>query len=155
MNLCDFSSEGLNSRAMTEQKNKPRHVSVTRLSLHNGDTADRLSPASPLHTTFHTIKPVIYIAMVIYFVLRERMKLFCQVLVLFLSSFINDPVLRPCIKKSCSSMSFINFIMNLFLVHQHVYLKKSLWQKIERKEWNSAFCITGILCMCQPHIVTV
>ena len=26
---------------------KPRHVSVTRLSPHNGDTADRLSPAAP------------------------------------------------------------------------------------------------------------
>ena len=40
--------------------------------------------------------------------------------------------------------------MTLFLIHQHV----SWWHEIERKRWNSAFCITGTLCMCQPHIVT-
>ena len=53
----------------------------------------------PLITTCFLLKIlVINIAMVIYFLLGERTKLFCQVLVLFLTNFINDPVLRPCIK---------------------------------------------------------
>ena len=34
-----------------------------------------------------------------------------------------------------------------------MYIKKYLWHKIERKKWNSAFCITSTLCMCRPHIV--
>ena len=41
---------------------------------------------------------ILNIAMVIYFVLRKRTKVFCQVLVLFLSNFNDNPVSKPCIK---------------------------------------------------------
>ena len=72
VNFCDFSSKGLNSGLMTEQKTrdaKPCHVGVTpnfrrqchsTILLTGGDchafSSSQLSLASPLHNTFFTTK---------------------------------------------------------------------------------------------------
>ena len=49
-------------------------------------------------------------------------------------------------------MNIINFLW-VYSLFTNMYIKKYLWHKIERKKWNSAFCITSTLCMCRPHIV--
>ena len=34
-----------------------------------------------------------------------------------------------------------------------MFLKKFRWHEIERKQWNSAICITDTVCISQPYIV--
>ena len=52
-------------------------------------------------------------------------------------------------------MNIINLIIFLWVysLFTNMYIKRYLWHKIERKKWNSAFCITSTLCMCRPYIV--
>ena len=81
---------------------RPPGASVT-----TGGDVTLLAPLSylslpPLHNTIFTIKTCSYGD--IFCIWRNN----DAFLVLFLSSFTNDPVLRPCIKKSCSSMNIIN-----------------------------------------------
>ena len=151
-----FQAKGwaLNSRAMTEQK-----TSLVTLVSHGCHSTTVTLPTGylplpPLHKTFHTIKPVIYIAMVIYFVLRERMKLFCQVLVLFLSSFINDPVLRSRIKKSCSSMSFINLIIFLWIysLFTNMHIKENICGKRLSGRNGIRYFASPVFFACANHI---
>ena len=109
-------------------------------------------PLPPLHNTFFTIKTChLYSYGDIFCTWRKNEAfLFTRMTLFWLSATAPTLETTGMYKKSCSSMSFINLIIFYESIPCSVtlYIKKSLWHKIERKKWNSAFCITGTLCQC-------